>query len=50
MGVLIEDGLILHAYGRVKADKLDQQGIYDLDEKRYTFRLRSIRRHFPLNS
>ncbi|NNE27742.1 MAG: C40 family peptidase [Saprospiraceae bacterium] len=50
IGVIIEDGLILHAYGRVKADRLDQQGIYDLDEKRYTFKLRSIRRHFPLNN
>jgi hypothetical protein len=35
---------IAHASGRVRIDKLDHQGIFNVDEQRYTHRLRMIRR------
>lgn len=46
IGLVLEDSMILHANGRVKIDRLDQQGIYDLELRKYTFKLRSIRRLF----
>ncbi|NNF21655.1 MAG: hypothetical protein HKN67_06920 [Saprospiraceae bacterium] len=46
IGLVLEDEKILHANGRVKIDRLDHQGIYDLELKKYTFKLRSIRRLF----
>jgi len=33
-----------HASGRVRIDKLDQQGIYNAEEGRYTHKLRMVRR------
>lgn len=48
IGIVTGKREIIHAYGRVKIDKLDQQGIYDLEAKRYSFKLRSIRRLLPL--
>ena len=35
---------IIHVSGRVKIDKIDQQGLYDLEAGRYTYKLRTIRR------
>jgi gamma-D-glutamyl-L-lysine dipeptidyl-peptidase len=35
---------IAHASGRVRIDKLDQQGIYNAAEGRYTHKLRMVRR------
>ncbi|MBK9196639.1 MAG: C40 family peptidase [Flavobacteriales bacterium] len=35
---------IVHASGHVRIDKLDQQGIYNEEEKRYTHKLRTVRR------
>ncbi len=38
---------IVHASGSVRVDKLDEQGIYNNDLKKYTHQLHSIKRIFP---
>lgn len=44
VGILLEGTRILHASGKVRIDKLDQQGIYNLDTHKYTHHLRVIKR------
>ncbi len=44
VGIILNNNEISHAYGKVRIDKLDQQGIYNLDLKKYTHELRIIRR------
>jgi hypothetical protein len=44
VGIVTEPGKIIHASGRVKIDLLDSQGIYDVELKKYTHKLRLIRR------
>jgi hypothetical protein len=44
VGIVTEPGKIIHASGRVKIDHLDSQGIYDVELKKYTHKLRLIRR------
>jgi len=39
-----DDLRVAHASGRVRIDRLDQQGIYSADEGRYTHKLRLVRR------
>ena len=47
VGVVLEKERILHASGFVRIDKLDHQGIFDVDTKTYTHKLRLIRRLIP---
>ena len=44
VGIITEPGKIIHASGRVKIDLLDSQGIFDVELKKYTHKLRLIRR------
>jgi len=44
VGLVLEDQTILHVFGGVRIDSLDQQGIFNRDTRRYNFRLRTIRR------
>jgi gamma-D-glutamyl-L-lysine dipeptidyl-peptidase len=44
VGIVISHGLVLHASGRVRLDRVDHQGIYRDDLKRYTHKLRMIKR------
>lgn len=44
VGIITEPGKIIHASGRVKIDLLDSEGIFDQETKRYTHKLRLIRR------
>lgn len=44
VGIIISEGLVMHASGRVRIDAIDHQGIYRNDEKRYSHFLRTIRR------
>lgn len=44
VGIILNNNEIIHAYGKVRIDKLDQQGIYNLDLKKYTHELRVIKR------
>jgi len=46
VGIILEDGKIIHASGRVRIDNLDHYGIFNEDTQRYTHRLRIIKRYF----
>lgn len=42
-GIIVEQGRILHAYGKVRIDKIDHQGIFREDRGEYTHRLRVVK-------
>lgn len=44
VGILLGNGEIIHASGKVKIDKVDNDGIYSEELKRHTHKLRSISR------
>ncbi len=44
VGVIMKDNHIIHAHGRVRIDRLDQSGIYDTEQGRYTHKLRVIKK------
>ncbi len=44
VGIIINDEQIIHASGKVKIDRLDQNGIYNIEQKKYTHNLRFIKR------
>lgn len=44
VGIVMPDLEILHASGRVRIDRLDHQGIYNLEMRKYTHWLRVIKR------
>ncbi|MGE3825539.1 MAG: C40 family peptidase, partial [Bacteroidia bacterium] len=43
-GIVLSQGKIIHASGKVRIDKLDHQGIYNHDTKKYSHKLRLIKR------
>lgn len=45
VGIMINNNMIIHASGRVKIDMIDDQGIFSSDLKRYTHKLRIIKRY-----
>ena len=44
LGIIIGPMTIIHVHDRVKIDQIDQQGIFDLEKRRYTYTLRTLRR------
>ena len=44
VGIVLEDGEIMHASGKVRIDTLDHYGIYNLETKKYSHKLRIVRR------
>jgi hypothetical protein len=44
VGIIIDDGKIIHASGKVKIDKIDQNGIFNVQTKTYSHKLRFIKR------
>lgn len=44
VGMIISNGLIIHASGRVRIDTIDHNGIYKHEIRGYSHKLRSIRR------
>ncbi|MVN22158.1 C40 family peptidase [Mucilaginibacter arboris] len=46
VGIMINNGQIIHASGSVKIDRIDDQGIYSAELKKYTHKLRIIKRFF----
>jgi len=44
VGIMLNNEKIIHASGRVKIDKIDEKGIYSEELKRYTHKLRTVRR------
>jgi hypothetical protein len=49
VGIMLSNEHIIHASGRVKIDKIDDQGIYSEELKKHTHKLRIIRRVAPPN-
>jgi gamma-D-glutamyl-L-lysine dipeptidyl-peptidase len=44
VGIMMDRSRIIHASGKVRIDIIDHEGIYNEEEKRYTHKLRVIRR------
>lgn len=44
VGIILENNLIIHSSGFVRIDKLDQQGIFSVLDKKYTHQLRVVKR------
>jgi gamma-D-glutamyl-L-lysine dipeptidyl-peptidase len=44
VGIILAQGLVIHASGRVRIDTIDHQGIYKHEIKGYSHKLRTIRR------
>jgi cell wall-associated NlpC family hydrolase len=44
VGIVLDDNKIIHASGKVRVDKLDHYGIFNLDTKKYSHHLRVIKR------
>jgi hypothetical protein len=45
VGIMLNNSQIIHASGRVKIDNIDTEGIYSEDLKRYTHKLRILKRY-----
>lgn len=44
VGIVLENQTIIHASGQVRIDRLDHQGIFNSDTKKYSHKLRIIKR------
>lgn len=44
VGIMMKDNYIIHAHGKVRVDRLDHSGIFNVDTKRYTHKLRVIKK------
>ena len=44
VGILLKDNYIIHAHGKVRIDQLDHSGIFNLEQKVHTHKLRVIKR------
>lgn len=44
VGIILDDNYIIHAHGQVRIDRLDHLGIYNIDTKRHTHKLRVIKK------
>lgn len=45
VGIMLNNSQIIHASGRVKIDRIDNQGIFSLDLNNYSHKLRIIKRY-----
>ncbi len=46
VGIVLNNHSIIHASGHVRIDRLDHQGIFNIDTKKYSHKLRIIKRLF----
>ena len=46
VGIILANNHIIHCYGKVRIDRLDQSGIYNIDIKRHTHKLRVMKKIF----
>lgn len=44
VGIILENGQIIHALGKVRIDTIDHQGIFNEESKKYSHQLRVIKR------
>lgn len=50
VGIILNPQEIIHSSGKVRLDKLDNEGIINLETKQRTHKLRIIKRHFKISS
>jgi hypothetical protein len=43
VGIILENNYIIHASGKVRIDRIDQQGIFNAEERQHTHKLRLIK-------
>ena len=46
VGIILDNNYIIHCDGKVRIDRLDQSGIYNVDTKRHTHKLRVMKQLF----
>lgn len=44
VGIIMEDNYIIHAHGEVRIDRLDHSGIYNVNQRAHTHKLRVIKK------
>lgn len=44
VGIIMDDNYIIHAHGEVRIDRLDHSGIYNVQQRRHTHKLRVIKK------
>ena len=44
VGIIMGNNYIIHAHGKVRIDRLDQSGIYNINQNRHTHKLRVIKK------
>ena len=44
VGIILEDNYIIHAHGRVRIDRLDHTGIFNVEQRTYSHQLRVIKK------
>lgn len=44
VGIIMEDNYIIHAHGKVRIDRLDHSGIYNIEKNSHTHKLRVIKK------
>jgi len=44
VGIIMEDNYIIHAHGKVRIDRLDHSGIYNIEKNIHTHKLRVIKK------
>ena len=44
VGIIMKDNFIIHAHGKVRIDRLDHSGIYNIDRRTHTHKLRVIKK------
>ncbi|WP_040279762.1 C40 family peptidase [Psychroserpens damuponensis] len=44
VGIIMEDNYIIHAHGKVRIDRIDHSGIYNVDKRIHTHKLRVIKK------
>ena len=46
VGIILENNFIIHASGKVRIDRLDQQGIFNAKKRKHSHKLRLIKSIF----
>ena len=44
VGIILKDNYIIHAHGKVRIDRLDHSGIYNVDKNKHSHKLRVIKK------
>ncbi len=44
VGIIMKDNYIIHAHGKVRIDRIDHSGIFNMDEQKHTHKLRVIKK------